>query len=138
MFCYRVVPSLLCCDVEVNVPTLTIPFEIFCHNGTIIILSTRESIFSFVIMFNCKIFIKYYMLWGTFNLTLNHRHRYFHNFGLIFFCRLQHEIELSFWLLYNWWTLAVVCFPIIDKIQAKRIFILVRFIAYKDCNYDMG
>ena len=62
LFYYRVVPSLLCCDVEVNVPTLTIPFEIFCHNGTIIILSSRESIFSFVIMVNCKIFIKHSVL----------------------------------------------------------------------------
>ena len=28
---------------EVNVPSLTIPFEIFCHNGTIIILSLTTS-----------------------------------------------------------------------------------------------
>ena len=28
---------------KVNVPTLTIPFEIFCHNGTIIILSLTTS-----------------------------------------------------------------------------------------------
>ena len=32
-------------DVEVNVPTLTIPFEIFCHNGTIIILSSENLYF---------------------------------------------------------------------------------------------